>query len=60
MIVQAKKRQLLEEKGEIIPYLEVLSRKSPEGSRIVTEDEKLVVIAFFESDNISDVLKGRD
>ena len=57
---EARKREVLEEKRTLIPYLNVLSRKSPEGARIVSDDEKYDVINFYESEIISDVLKGHN
>ena len=58
--LEAKKRILLEEQRNLIPYLDILSRKSPEGARIVTDYEKFEVISFYESENVSDVLKGHN
>ena len=56
----ASKRFLLEDKGSILPYLQVLDRKSPEGSKIVSVDEKLETILFYESDLVSEPLKGHN
>ena len=60
VVNEAKRRQQLEEQGKLIPYLDILARKSPEGARIVKDEEKLEVIEFYESENVSDVLKGHN
>ena len=57
---EAKSRQILEEKKKIVPYLNLLARKSPVGSKIVSEEERMEVISFYESDHISDLLKGHN
>ena len=55
---EAENRKKMEEVDEIVPYLEILKRKFPEGSKIVSETEQLEVIAFYEKPHISDNLKG--
>ena len=58
VVKEAKNRADMEEAEEIVPYLDILRRKSPEGCRILSEAEQLEVIAFYEKSQISDVLKG--
>ena len=60
VVSEAKKRAELDEQQKLIPYLDVLGRKSPEGARIVTDEEKMKVIDFYESEIVSDVLKGHN
>ena len=60
VVNEAKKRAELDEQQKLIPYLDVLGRKSPEGARIVTDEEKMKVIDFYESEIVSDVLKGHN
>ena len=57
---EAENRKLMEEKEEIVPYIEILKRKCPEGTRIVSDHEKFEVVTFYEKDCISDLLKGHN
>jgi hypothetical protein len=60
VVNEANNRKQLEDKKKLIPYLDILGRKSPEGSRIVQDEEKMLVIDLYESEHISDVLKGHN
>ena len=55
---ESKTRNLIEERKQIVPYLTILSRKIPEGSKYVTEEEALEVVYFYESELVSEVVKG--
>ena len=56
----ATEREDIDYREQIVPYLSILKRKSPEGYGIVSEEEKIDVISFYESDLVSDVLKGHN
>ena len=46
---EAKTRENIEERKQIVPYLKLVARKRPEG---------IEVVYFFENPLVSDVLKG--
>ena len=51
-------RAKLEEDQLLQPFAERMARKQPVGEKVVTLDWKLKAGEFFESDSISDVIKG--
>ena len=57
---EAENREKIEEKDEIIPFMKTMKRKCPEGSRIVSDEERLEAVSFYELDHISDLLKGHN
>ena len=57
---ESKTRKLIEERKQIVPYLTIHARKSPEGSKYVTEGERLDIIYFYENELVSEVLKGHN
>ena len=57
---EAKSRQILDERQKIIPYMKLLARKLPGGGRYVTTEENFDVVSFYESDLVSDLLKGHN
>ena len=57
---EAAIRKELEENKCIIPHFKLLARKKPEGVRFVSESEELDVVSFYESEVVSEVLKGHN
>jgi hypothetical protein len=57
---EVEKRKELEEQLKLLPFVEMLRRNSPNGSRFITENTKMEVITFNENDDISDILKGHN
>ena len=57
---EAKTRENIEERKQIVPYLKLVARKRPEGTRYVTEEEGIEVVYFYENPLVSDVLKGHN
>ena len=53
-------RTKLEEHQKLLPFKEILKRKSARGSRFISEKEKLEVLDFYENDDVSDILKGHN
>ena len=52
----SKVRLALEEKGELIPLVEKLARKSPEGDKIISTEWKIKAGQFYEQ--VSEIVKG--
>ena len=52
----SKVRLALEKKGELIPLVEKLARKSPEGDNIISTEWKIKAGQFYEL--VSEVVKG--
>ena len=50
----------IEDQQKLTPFVEMLRRKSPQGARFIPEKTKIDVIAFYESDDVSDIMKGHN
>ena len=57
---EAENRKLLDEHQKLLPFIEMLRRKTPQGARFIPEKTRLDVIEFYEKDHISDILKGHN
>ena len=53
-------RKILEKQQLLIPFIHMLRRKSPCGSKFVSEQTRYEIIAFYEDDEVSDILKGHN
>ena len=56
----AKVRSKLDSDHKVIPIVTRMQRKSPQGKGFISTEWKLKAIGFYESDAISDVLKGHN
>ena len=57
---EVENRKMLEEQQKLLPFLEMLRRKTPHGAGFISETTKIEVINFYESDETSDILKGHN
>ena len=53
-------RKILEKQQLLIPFIQMLRRKSPSGSKFVSEQTRYEIIAFYEDEEVSDILKGHN
>ena len=60
VVKEVENRKVVEEEQKLRPFLELLSRKSPQGAGYVSEQEHRDIIMFYESDEHSDILKGHN
>ena len=58
LVEMSKLRSIIEDKQKLVPLVEKLARKAPEGENIISMEWKLRATCFYEQDNISDVVKG--
>ena len=49
---EAENRKLLDEHQKLLPFIEMLRRKTPQGARFIPEKTRLDVIEFYERDHI--------
>ena len=60
ILAGACRRSKLETDHKLVPIVARLQRKSPEGKHVISTQWKLEVVGFFETDAISEVLKGHN
>ena len=60
VIDSSKNRLKVETNQKLIPIVTRLERKTPDGKKIISIEWKVKAVAFFETDEISDVLKGHN
>ena len=53
-------RKILEQRQLLVPFMTTLKRKSPHGTKFVSDQTRYDIIAFYEDDSISDILKGHN
>ena len=58
LLDSSKRRLSAEDQQKLIPLVEMLGRKPPEGERVLTLHWKIQAGKFFELDTSSDVVKG--
>ena len=56
----SKDRTTVENNHKLIPIVARLERKSPEGTNIISIEWKIKCVAFYETDGVSDILKGHN
>ena len=56
----SRSRIRLQKQSELLPVMERLARKPISGSRKITQEWKLIVAGWYESDTISEVVKGHN
>ena len=60
VIEGSKNRSKIESMKKLIPIVSRLERKSPEGVKFISIEWKVKAVAFFETDEISEILKGHN
>ena len=60
VLISAKDRFNLESEQKLIPIVNRIQRKSPQGDSFLSTEWKLSAISFYENDAISDILKGHN
>ena len=58
--VEFENSKILEERQKLLPFVEMLRRKTARGTRLISERTKIDVIDFYENDEISDIIKGHN
>ena len=58
VIESSKQRKKIEKNAELTPIIQRLKRKNPEGTKIVSVVWEIKAVAFYESEELSDVCKG--
>ena len=60
ILTGACRRSKLESDQKLVPLVARLQRKSPEGMHVISTQWKVEAVGFFETDVISEVLKGHN
>ena len=60
VIDSSKNRLKIENDQKLIPIISRLERKTPDGEKIISIEWKVKAVAFFETDEISEILKGHN
>ena len=58
--LSAKNREKLESDSKIVPFLSRLQRKPPVGQNIVSQEWQIKAWGFFDSEVVSEVVKGHN
>ena len=60
MLDSAKCRKKLEDSKKLVPFINRLGRKPPEGEKVIPIDWKVKAARWYETDSVSDIIKGHN